>query len=83
MPHHLELRYWFNGVRRCDIYPEGHKGIHAEVRRLTTMKIPCRLATVCCTHDVIAEYRDIKKGTVVAEPSGNTGELKENGNVEL
>lgn len=66
MSHHLELRYWFNGVRRCDIYPHGSKEAHKEVAHLTRLAVPCKLATVCCSHDVIAEYREIKKGTVVA-----------------
>lgn len=77
MNHHLELRYWDNGVRRCDIYPEGSKDVHKEVARLTRFAVPCKLATVHCTHDIIAEYREIKKGTVVTDAHGLADEGQE------
>lgn len=63
---HLELRYWWNGTRRCDIYPIQSKTALKEYRKLTKIGTPASLVEVCSTHDIIKEYAEIKTAEVVA-----------------
>jgi len=68
MPSHYELRYWSNGIRRCDIYPEKQaKRARAALAELTIRRhpIPAQLALVVTSQNIEKEYREIRKGTVV------------------
>jgi len=67
MPSHYELRYWSNGVRRCDIYTaRQEKAARAALDQLTYREhpTPALLNYVTTSENVEKCYRKIRKGTV-------------------
>lgn len=62
MPHHIELKYWSNGQRRCDFYLEDQeKSARKTQRGLEAAGVRTQFSSVTSTHSIEKEFREIRQ----------------------